>query len=235
VLLGEKTYNSHESVYGARQIICGHCGSPLVVEVKTKRTKSGLHEYFYYRCAGYNRPGHPRIRLSESELDGQVLAFLGRLKFNDAALHDWFQGVLIARTSTGLEQSQKALTQLRKQLTEVKNQQAELLRLRIASEITSDDFSAMKAEIQAREANLKLQVEAAEQKHTKGTQVVHQVLHLVQTLPSRWSGMGVSAKRQTLDTLFTSLRLDGTSLVPTMRRPFDVLIGGSPSELAKAG
>ncbi len=45
VLLGEKTYANHESVYGAGLIECGHCGHPVVVDIKAKQTKAGVREY----------------------------------------------------------------------------------------------------------------------------------------------------------------------------------------------
>jgi len=51
VLLGGKQYRPHESVFGAGMIRCEHCGRPIVVEVKRKRTKDGEREYRYYRCA----------------------------------------------------------------------------------------------------------------------------------------------------------------------------------------
>lgn len=70
-LLGQKIYRSHEMTFGSEPIECGHCGCPITGEAKTKKTKSGDREYVYYRCARYHWGDHPRIRLTEGEIDAQ--------------------------------------------------------------------------------------------------------------------------------------------------------------------
>ena len=54
-LLGGKVYRSHEMTYAGSLVTCGHCGSPITGEVKTKTTKHGVTEYVYYRCCHYNK------------------------------------------------------------------------------------------------------------------------------------------------------------------------------------
>src|SRR5262249_34457460 len=47
LLFGEKTYHARDSVYGAGMVRCGHCGRPLVVEIKRKQTGGGPRTYRY--------------------------------------------------------------------------------------------------------------------------------------------------------------------------------------------
>ena len=61
VLLGEKTYHARDSVYGAGMVRCGHCGKPLVVEIKQKPTAAGERTYRYYRCRRLQQ-GRPSAR-----------------------------------------------------------------------------------------------------------------------------------------------------------------------------
>jgi hypothetical protein len=56
---------------------------PITGELKTKKSRKGAKNYVYYRCASYNTPGHPRIRLTESHLDAQMLAVFDSLKIKD--------------------------------------------------------------------------------------------------------------------------------------------------------
>ena len=73
VLLGNKTYRSHELTYAGGLIRCGYCGNLITGELVTKK-KTGK-QYVYYRCTMYKlKLGHPRIRLTEAQLDEQVLA-----------------------------------------------------------------------------------------------------------------------------------------------------------------
>jgi site-specific DNA recombinase len=97
-LFGEKTYNARDSVYGAGMVRCGHCQRPLVVEIKQRQTSTGQHEYRYYRCAGYNKGEHPRVRVNEAEFDKQVLALVGRMRIDDEKLRAWIVSVLRAKS-----------------------------------------------------------------------------------------------------------------------------------------
>ena len=74
VSFNEQNYRSHELVYASRLIRCGHCGHVVTGEEKFKETKNGLKAYVYYRCSRYRTAGHPRVRLTERELDQQLQA-----------------------------------------------------------------------------------------------------------------------------------------------------------------
>ena len=77
-LLGGHVQQSHALTYAGDIIQCGHCGHRITGEQKTNKTKSGERFYNYYRCTYYNVALHPRTRVTEADLDGQVLA--GRLR-----------------------------------------------------------------------------------------------------------------------------------------------------------
>ncbi len=49
---------------------------------------------------------------------------------------------------------------------------------------------------------------------------------LSQGLEEKWFAADCAAKRQILDITCLNLTLDGTTLIPTMRKPFDVLAEG---------
>ena len=105
VLLGNQVYRSHELTYASGLITCGHCDHFVTGECKTKETESGPKNYVYYRCSKYNRKDHPKIRLTESKLDAQVLGLFDQLRINDEKVSDWFLRVLRARTK---EQQKRA-------------------------------------------------------------------------------------------------------------------------------
>ncbi len=97
-LLGGKHNRSHTMTYAADLIHCGHCGHNITGELKIKQTKSGPREYLYYRCTKYSQPGHPRTRVTEAELDRQVLAFFDQLRIEDEGIQEWFRAVLASKT-----------------------------------------------------------------------------------------------------------------------------------------
>ncbi len=63
-LLGGHVCRSHVLTYAGEVVVCGHRGHPITGEQKTKKTSTGERFYTYYRCAKYNRKGHPRIHVT---------------------------------------------------------------------------------------------------------------------------------------------------------------------------
>lgn len=113
VLLGESKYQSHEMTYAGELIRCAHCGHPISGEVKTKVTKKrGVRRYTYYRCAKYNRGDHPRLRVTEEELDRQMLGLLEKLRINDQERRDWIAKMIRQTTQEGQQASKARIDDL---------------------------------------------------------------------------------------------------------------------------
>jgi hypothetical protein len=51
-----------------------------------------------------------------------------------------------------------------------------------------------------------------------------------QTLPEQWLTADYAEKRRILETVFLNCRLEDANLVPTMRKPFDILAEGLVSK-----
>jgi site-specific DNA recombinase len=87
-----------------------------------KKTKGGEWDYVYYRCSKYSTKGHPRIRLTEANLDQQVLALFGKLRIEDAEVRDWVLRVLRARTREEQDHTREQRTELQRQLSLLEGQ-----------------------------------------------------------------------------------------------------------------
>ena len=146
-LLGEKLYRSHEMTYAGEAIRCGHCAHPITGETKIKNTKSGQKEYVYYRCARYNSPGHPRVRVTENDLDVQVLALFDEIKIADAELSNWFAAVLRTMTVDTQKENKSRRNEIQRQINTLIQQQERLLNLRIVDEIEALPFTTKNNEL----------------------------------------------------------------------------------------
>ena len=104
---------------------------------KTKKTKKGEREYVYYRCARYHRGGHPRIRVTEAELDEQMLALFDRLRVESDEFREGFGKALRQMTNWDLGGIRKRCDELKQRHTQVVEQQDRLLNLRLLEEIDS--------------------------------------------------------------------------------------------------
>jgi len=233
VLLGEKVYHNHELTYGSELIRCGHCGKPISGELKTKKTKAGLKEYVYYRCARYNKPDHPRTRVTEADLDKQVLAMFRSIRIEDAKKREWVERLLQARTKRDQDQSRDQISDLNRQLASVRQQQDELVNLRLHKEINADTFSSKSVELRDREDDLDVRLEAAKRGHRESADMAIKVFELSQTLCSKWETADYAAKRRILEIICLNFRLEGATLVPEWRKPFDLLAKGLPVQSSR--
>jgi DNA invertase Pin-like site-specific DNA recombinase len=226
VLLGGQIYRSHESVYGSELVACGYCGHPVTGEVKTKQTKAGLKDYVYYRCSKYTAKDHPRVRVTEADMDAQVLALFDRIKIRDERVRDWFRKVLRARTREGQVKSEQQIAELNRQLAVLRTQQDRLLNLRLLDEIDEGTFAAKNTKLRDRVAALNLQVQGCDRSRAEKGEIAEKAFEFSQTLTERWVSADRRAKRQLLEIVCLNLRLDGVTLVPAIRKPFDVLAEG---------
>ena len=233
VLLGGQVYRSHELTYASQLITCGHCGHPITGERKTKKTKSGERDYIYYHCTHYSKKGHPRIRLTEADLDKQVLALFAKLRIEDPEVRDWVLRVLRARTREDQDCTREQDAELHRQLSVTKAQRDRLLNLRLLEEIEADTFAAKDTELRDRVARIKLQIEALDRNHDEDSEIAIKAFELSQSLMSKWVTADCTAKRRILEIVGLNWRLNDVSLCPTIRKPFDVLAEGLISKKSR--
>ncbi|MBL9084252.1 MAG: recombinase family protein [Planctomycetales bacterium] len=225
-LLGGHVYQSHAMTYSGDVIQCGHCGHPITGERKTKRTKAGESVYNYYRCTYYNVLGHPRIRVTEAVLDRQVLAIFDRMRVEDEEVRDWFREVLKAQTRDAQADSRAQRGELTRQQALLVAQQDRLLNLRIDDQIDEETFARKQTELRDRLASIKLQLDVLDRSHDETADLAAKVFELSQTLRGQWLTADYATKRRILEIVFLNCRLDDVTLVPQIRKPFDVLAEG---------
>jgi len=226
VLLGNRQQVTHSLTFAGDLIDCGFCNHKITGEIKTKQTKSGPNEYIYYRCTKYNKPGHPRTRIKEADFDAQVLAFFDKIRINDDNVRDWFRAVLASKTKDAQTETRAMRSELQRQSTLLADQQDRLLNLRIDSQIDDDTFAAKNTELRDRHASIVLQLEALNRSRDENAELASRVFELSQTLTDKWLTAEYEEKRQILEIVWLNCRLDDVTLVPTIRKPFDVLAEG---------
>jgi len=225
-LLNGRIYQSHELSYGGRRILCGYCGHPITGERKIKKTKSGPKQYVYYRCGLYNKGDHPRTRIPESVLDKQVLQIFGKMRIDDPGVRDWFRMVLASQTKDAQAESRAQRSELARQETLLISQQDRLLDMRLRDELDQDTFATKQTDLRDRLASIKLQRDAVDRSHDETADLASRVFELSQVLTEKWLTADCFEKRRILEIVFLNCTLDDVTLVPTIRKPFDVFAEG---------
>ena len=234
-LLGNGQQTSHTMTYASDLIECGHCGHKITGELKTKKTKAGLKDYCYYRCTKYNKPGHPRTRVTEAELDRQVLAIFDKMRIENDGVRDWFRAVLASKTRDAQTDSRAQRTELQRQETLIAAQQDRLLNLRIADQVNEKTFNSKQTELRDRLAAIKLQVDALDRTRDENAELASRVFELSQTLRAKWLTADYAEKRKILEIVWLNCQLVDATLIPTIRKPFDVLAEGLLTEESGGG
>lgn len=232
-LLGGHVYHAHQMTFAGEFMSCGHCGRAVTGEQVTKSTKScGERRYVYYRCSGYTAAGHPRVRVTEDQLDRQMLAAFARMQVEDPDVRDWFRAVLASQTRDAQSDARAQREELLRQSSLLIAQQDRLLNLRLGNEVDQETFAAKHTELRDRLSSIKLQLDVLDRSHDETAELAAKVFELSQTLQNTWVSADYATKRRILEIVCLNCRLDGVSLVPTMRKPFDVLAEGL--DLAKS-
>ncbi len=121
------------------------------------------------------------------------------------------------------------------QLAKVIAQQDQLLNLRLLEEIDTGTFAAKQTELRDRAAKLKLQIDALDRSHDENADIAVKAFELSQNLRAKWVTADFAAKRRIMEIVCLNSRLDGVSLCPTMRKPFDIVAEGLISGESRGG
>ena len=193
-MLNQKVYKSHQMTYASELITCSHCGSPVTRERKFKNTKSGVREYVYYRCTKYHKGDHPRIRLTENQLDSQMLEIFDSLRVQDDEFRNLFREQLREATNWDERCSAARAKELQEELVRVRDQQNRLLNLRMLEEIDAATYAFKSRELRDREAELKLEIDTADRGRHEIIDLAIKAFELSQSLREQWVTADYAAK-----------------------------------------
>ena len=226
VSFGEQRYRSHEMVYASQLIHCGFCGHPITGEEKEKETKAGLKKYVYYRCARYQRPGHPRVRIREHELDQQARQFVAEFKVIRPDMQQLFVNIALSRLEHERTGSEIRADEVKRQLSLIEGQREELLNLRLTNVISDDKFATKQSELLERENVIRRQVQLMDELRNQNDALAALAPEVVRLIQQDWGSIDRSAKQDILRLLLGGFVLDDRTLVPR---------NGTPLELFRAG
>lgn len=177
-------------------------------------------------------PGHSRTRLLEADVDAQVIELIRKLRIPDDNVRTWFRDVLRAKVHEDVQADQERIVDLNRQLSSLRDQRERLLNLRLQDEIDKSTYSAKNTELADRIAQLAFEIEGCTSRRSGMSALAEKVFELSQTLEDKWLVATTAEKRRLLRILYLNFTLVDATLVPAMRKPFDVLAKGlfvSPS------
>ncbi len=220
VRLGGKHYTKHAMAF-AGIMTCGECGRRITGERIRNR-------YTYYRCGGYSSPGHAdRTRMTEAEVDGQIVTFLKSLSFGDEDLHEWFRDALRAVAGKTQQEAAGRRSRLRAELDRTEKKADALLELRLAGELDADQFRAAKDKLTVAKRDLENEIAAESKDQSARGEAAIQAFELSEGLAARWATADPITKRLILNTVALNITVSAGKLDVTAASPFDLLVEGA--------
>jgi site-specific DNA recombinase len=226
VSFNEQTYRSHELVYGSRLIRCGHCGHIVTGEEKFKETKKGLKPYIYYRCSRYRTAGHPRVRLTEQELDRQLQEMFESVGDLSDESRNLVQMVARSILETRCEDEKVQVSESKRLLSLLETQRQKLLSRNLSGSISDALFDQQQSEFDERERRLRTQMARQERIGQGIESICGQAVQVFDVLSNDWLAMERRARQLALSALFGGFRLEGRTLVPENRTPLELFRAG---------
>lgn len=226
VSFNEQTYRSHELVYGSRLIRCGHCGHIVSGEEKFKETKKGLKPYIYYRCSRYRTAGHPRVRLTEQELDRQLQDMFDSVGDMSDESRSLIQMVARSILETRFEDEKVQASESKRLLSLLETQRQKLLSRNLSGSISDELFDQQQSEFDERERRLRAQMARQERIGQIVESVCGQADGVFSVLTNEWLQMERRARQLALSALFGGFRLEGRTLVPENRTRLELFRAG---------
>ena len=222
VSFGEQRYRSHDMVYASQLIHCGFCGHPITGEEKEKETKTGLKKYVYYRCAHYQRPGHPRVRIREHELDLQARQLVGEFKAIRPDMQQLIVNIALSRLEHERASSEIRADEVKRQLSLIVGQREELLNLRLTKIISEDTFTSKQTELLERENMIRRQVQMMDDLRNKNDALAALAPEVFRLIQQDWNSIDRSDKQDILRLLLGGFVLDDKTLVPRNGTPLEL-------------
>ena len=155
-----------------------------------------------------------------------MLAIFDKMRIESDEQREWFVSQLRKRTKNEQEVAGIKAEEVQRQLSLLRQQQDRLVNLRLLGEIDDRTLTDKATELRDREANLKLQLDACDLGRHENGEIAVKAFELSQNLRAKWLAADYSVKRRYLEIVFLNFVLEDVTLVPTMRKPFDVVAEG---------
>ena len=128
------------------------------------------------------------------------------------------------RANDGQTSNKERRLEVVRQHQQVESKLSALLEMRMAGEITSDEYTAKRAELHDRQSALRLQLETTDLDDDQVEDLVAiNAFELSQRLQKQWVTADYASKRTSLSIMLDSVRLNSENLEFSLRKPFNLL------------
>lgn len=211
---------------------CGECGASITAEEKWKHQKNGnVHHYIYYHCTKRVNANCTQKAINEEELNAQILEFLKKVEVPNL-FHQWAMEVLKKMHDEEKFSRNNVLNIKQRHYEEVVNKLDMLLELRMAGEVSAEDYQAKKSDLERQKTELKAALDSTDQRVDNWLQSAEKAMSFAERARRVFEKGNVEAKRGILANLGYNHLLKDRILNIQAEKP--LLIIGEAAKVAKS-
>ena len=214
-------YQKHDIAFRGL-LTCAHDGCTITAELKKQK-------YVYYRCSGYRGKCElPRFR--EEEVSSKLGELLKNIHIPDAILEriqESLRSDQVRMRNVSAQQRQK----LEQRLSDVRRRMDQAYTDKLDGRITEDFWERRSADWRAEEQQIQFAISGLqEQSESTNLLTIERILELANKAYFLYVTQKPAEQAQLLRKVILNCSIDGASLTPTYRKPFDVIFKRAKTE-----
>ncbi len=192
-------------------IRCKECGCAITAETKTKRQKNGnVHLYTYYHCTKKRVPcSQPSLR--EDHLEEQVIDALGKIEVPEE-FKIWAMEIIQQMNKKETIAIETIVSKQQKEYNECLQKISNLIDMRAALEITSEQFAEKKKKLEEEQRRLSETMENVDDRVGNWIKKAEELFDLAELASERFKCGSIQKKKDMLSSLGSNLSLESKTL-----------------------
>ena len=196
---------------------CGYCGCQITAEIKKGK-------YVYYHCTGgKGKCAQPYVR--EEVLDEKLAEILHAIQI-DREVADWIVEALKSSYTDEREFRESEVRRLKRRYEDLQVRLDKSYEDRLDGIIDKRYWAEVSTKWRAEQDEVRAQINRFEQADRNYVDQGTKILELAQHAYSLYVGRELSEKRKLLNCVLSNCTLNGLTLYPTYKKPFDLIAEG---------
>ena len=203
----------HEFVYSGL-LTCAHCGCSITAGIQKKK-------YIYYHCTNFKKNCQP-VYVREEILDEQFNNIIQSLSF-DEEITNWIGMALKESFEDEKKFHRIAITDLRAKYDKIQARIENIYLDKLDGKITNEFWTQKDTLWREEQKQIQIKMEKHEKADASYMLTGIRTIELTQKASLQYSRLSTEKKRKFLNILLLNSRLDGETLIPEYRQPFDII------------
>ena len=196
---------------------CGVCGRSVCGLQRIKHQKNGnTHKYIYYSCIG--RINCNQGLVIEHKLDSQVMEMLSKITI-PKSLHDWAITTLKEMYEGSADSEANIAKAKKRQLQEVSDKLDSLLDLRLANELSPEEYQKKKSEFEQQQFNLQNFLTSYDNRVNAQMKDMEQAISFAEKAKLEFKNGDADKRRRIIAALGTERKLKDQQILIEIQKP----------------